>query len=85
MKRKPLSILKCFSDKHRILIRHMEEDMEFYDLCQDYEICVNALRYWTTSDDPQAGARIDEYRSLVRELEDEIAATLKSWETLPEG
>jgi hypothetical protein len=80
MEKCPLSILDRFQGKRRLLIRRMSEDSDFYALCQDYEICVKALQYWRRSGEPEADARQAEYRRLVRELETEITAELKSWE-----
>jgi hypothetical protein len=50
----------------------MAEDPEFLALCEDYDACVNALRYWTRSKEPEAKTRVNEYRALVRDLEEEI-------------
>ena len=77
MNDKTLHVLKRFSGQKNTLVRLMIEDSEFYQLCQDYEDCVNALRYWTSSRTTEAKARIEEYRALVRELEEEILQTMK--------
>lgn len=55
----------------------MIEDSEFYQLCQDYEDCVNASQYWSASNEPVSKARLDEYRALVSELEEEILQAMK--------
>jgi hypothetical protein len=54
----------------------MAEDPEFLALCEDYDACVNALRYWAESKDPEAETRVNEYRVLVRDLEEEITQFL---------
>ena len=54
----------------------MAEDPEFLSLCEDHDECVNALRYWTRSKKPEAKTRINEYRVLVRDLEEEIVQVL---------
>jgi hypothetical protein len=74
-----LRVLQRFSGHDATLVRHMAENPEFYTLCQDYEDCVNAWRYWTASRAPEAKARVEEYHALVRELEEEIAQVLKSF------
>jgi hypothetical protein len=56
----------------------MAEDPEFPDLCEDYDACVNALRYWAKSKEPEANTRVNEYHILVRELEEEIAQALEA-------
>ena len=77
MNDKTLHVLNRFSSQKDTLVRLMIDDSEFYQLCQDYEDCVNALQYWSTSKEPVSKARIDEYRTLVRELEEEILQAMK--------
>ena len=74
----PIFILERFPDKRHLLSHRMATDHEFYALCQDHEICVEALKHWATSDKPEATDRLREYRALVRELEAEIMDDLKS-------
>ena len=45
-------------------------------MCEDYDACVNALRYWTESKEPEAKTRVNEYRALVQELLEEITQAL---------
>ena len=54
----------------------MAEDPEFFALCEDYDVCVDALRYWSDSKEPEAKTRVNEYRVLVRELQEEITQAL---------
>ena len=58
----------------------MAEDPEFPDLCEDYDACVDALRYWAKSEKPEAETRVNEYHALVRELEEEITQVLVALE-----
>ncbi len=69
-------IRERFPDKKHSIDLLMTKDPEFLDLCEDYDVCVNALRYWTMSKDPEAEIRVNEYRALIQELEDEINQTL---------
>jgi hypothetical protein len=69
-------IREQFSDKKPSIDLLMAEDPEFLSLCEDYDACANALRYWTQSKEPEAKTRVNEYRALVRELEEEIAQAL---------
>jgi hypothetical protein len=62
--------------KHRI-DRLMAEDPEFLAMCEDFDACVNALRYWDKSKEPEADTRLNEYRILARELQEEIAQALE--------
>ena len=56
------------------------EDPEFLSLCEDYEACVNALRYWARSEKPEADTRVQEYHTLIRELQEEITQALAALE-----
>jgi hypothetical protein len=69
-------IRERFPDKKQNLYLLMAEDPEFLALCEDYDACVDALRYWAESKDPEAETRVNEYRALVRDLEEEIAQAL---------
>jgi hypothetical protein len=74
---KPHHIREQFPDKKHSLDLLMAEDSEFLALCEDYDACVNALRYWTQSKkEPEAKTRVSEYRALVRDLEEEIIQVL---------
>jgi hypothetical protein len=69
-------IREQFSDKKPSIDLLMAEDPEFLALCEDYDACVDALRYWAKSEAPEAKTRVNEYRALVRDLEEEIAQAL---------
>lgn len=71
-----------FPDQKDAIDNLMAEDPEFRALCEDYNACVNALRYWAESQAPEAKTRLNEYRTLVHELEEEISQALaaeKPW------
>jgi hypothetical protein len=76
MNDKALHIRERFKDKSHIIDLHMAEDPEFLSLCEDFDACVNALRYWADSKEPEAEVRVNEYRTLVRELQEEIKQAL---------
>lgn len=67
-----------FPDNKHDIDHLMTEDPEFLTLCEDHDACVNALRYWAESKEPEAETRVHEYRTLVRELQDEIAQALEA-------
>ena len=73
---KPHHIRERFPDKKHSLDLLMVEDPEFLVLCEDYDACVDALRYWARSEAPEAKTRVNEYRILVCELENEITQVL---------
>ena len=54
----------------------LEKDPEFLALSEDYDVCIEALKHWEQSKEPEAKTRVDEYRTLARELEKEIIAAL---------
>lgn len=72
-------IRERYPDKKEGIDRLMVEDPKFRNVCEDYDICVNALRYWTNSKEPEAEIRVKEYRTLVRELEEEVVEALKGF------
>jgi hypothetical protein len=69
-------IRERFQDKKHGIDLLMAEDPEFLTLCEDHDACVDALRYWAKSKQPEAETRVDEYRALVRELQEEIAQAI---------
>ena len=71
-------ILERLSDKSHMIELLMTKDPEFVALCEDYNDCVNALRYWGRSKAPEAETRVNEYRTLIGELEEEINQTLEA-------
>ena len=73
-------IRERFQDKKHNIDFLMAKDPEFFDLCEDHDASVDALRYWAKSEKPEAETRIDEYRTLVRELQEEITQALLAME-----
>lgn len=77
---KPIHILERFPEMKLHIELLIEEDSDFLALCEDYNICIEALRYWEQSREPEAETRVNEYRTLVQELDEEIAQTLAGLE-----
>ena len=69
-------IRERFPNHHHRIDLLMAVDTEFLALSEDYDTCIDALRYWIGSKEPEAQTRADEYRILVRELEEEITQFL---------
>ena len=67
-----------FRDQKHSIDLLVAKDPEFLDLCEDHEACVDALRYWAKSEKSEAETRVDEYRTLARELQEEIAQVLEA-------
>ncbi len=76
MNDKTYHIQEQFPDKSDTIALLAAEDPEFRALCEDYDDCINALRYWEQSKETEHKTRVDEYRNLVRELEEEIIQAL---------
>ena len=74
-------IRERFPDKTHTIDLLVAKDPEFFDLCEDHDVCVDALRYWAKSKEPEAETRVNEYRALVRELQEEITQALLVLET----
>jgi hypothetical protein len=73
-------IRERFPDKTRAIDLLVAQDPEFLTLCEDFDACVDALQYWAESKQPEAETRVDEYRTLVRELQEEITQALAALE-----
>ena len=69
-------IRERFPDKKHSIDQLMAEDPEFFALCEDYDTCVNALQYWANSKEPEAEIRVDEYRAIAQQLEEEVVEAL---------
>ena len=76
MNTKCLNILGRFPEQSKTLTLLIAEEPEFRAICEDYDTCMEALRYWGQSDEPEAKARIREYRNLVEELAKEVVRAL---------
>ena len=72
MNDKAQHIRERFPDKNHAIDLLMAEDREFRAICEDYAACIKALRYWAESKAPEAEIRVNEYRTLVHELEEEL-------------
>jgi uncharacterized protein YdcH (DUF465 family) len=73
-------IRDTFPDKKHTLDLLMAQDSEFLALCEDHDACVDALRYWIQSKEPESEARVNEYRNLIRELGEEILQAMEELE-----
>jgi hypothetical protein len=69
-------IRERFPSQEDLIDLLMAKDPEFLDLCEDHDACVNALRYWTKSNEPESENRVIEYHTVIKELEEEISQYL---------
>ena len=71
-------VYERFPGKKHYIEHLTQEDPDFLSLCDDYVACVDALAYWNQSTSPEAGVRIEEYQTLVRELGLEIKQAVEA-------
>lgn len=64
-------IIRRFSEREFEINRRYARDPEFRAICEDYAAATRALAYWVK--DP---SKAEDYRRLIKELEDEILAHL---------
>ncbi len=76
MNDRDLHIREKFPDQKHALDLLAAQDSEFLAMCEDHDACINALEYWAKSKEPEAETRVNEYRTLVQELQEEIAQAL---------
>jgi hypothetical protein len=69
-------IRKRFPDKVESIATALAVNINFRTICEDYRDCMHAFKYWSQSEKPEAAARVSEYRTLIVELEKEIADAL---------
>jgi len=67
-----ISVMERFPEKRVALKRLFEASQSFQSLCNEYEACMTALRYWRDSSLPEAPNFRNEFSSLLSELEEEI-------------
>jgi hypothetical protein len=70
-------VLERFPELEASIRDRFHEDPSFREMCGDYAEAMQALQRWETSDGPQKGARIEEYRELIGALEIEIMTALR--------
>ena len=67
-----IAVVERFPESREILKRLFESSQSFQTLCEEYEECLGAMRYWRESSFPEAPEFRNEFSSLLRELEEEI-------------
>ena len=69
-------IKERFPDQKYSIDRLVAQDPEFLSLCEDYDACINALKYWSQSKAPEAEEMISEFSTIAQELEEEVIEAL---------
>jgi DNA phosphorothioation-dependent restriction protein DptG len=69
-----LYLLKRFPYLEKAISDKLDTSEDFRTLCQDYFDTAEALSMWedSTDPDPRTKGRISEYRSLMKNLEEDI-------------
>jgi hypothetical protein len=71
------ALAQRFPEHARSIRRLRGEDESFGAICEDYALALRALGHWQGAGD-SARQRIEEYRGIVTDLEDEALAALKA-------
>ncbi len=71
-------VMKKIPDRKDALRQMYRASKSFQSICQNYQKCSEALRYWAESEDENAPDREIEYSALLQELELEITKSLEN-------
>ncbi len=67
-----ITVVERFPESREILKRLFESSHSFQTLCEEYDDCLRAMRFWRESTFPEAPEFLNEFSSLLREFEEEI-------------
>ena len=65
-------VMQRFPDRRDVLRHRFLNSESFKSICQDYQICSEALAYWAKSEHEKASDRYREYSMLLNEMESDI-------------
>ena len=68
--------MERFSEHAPMMRQLLSENEQFTDLCTEYGEAVEAIRYWSSSGDPNAHERVAEFQQVRDELEEELRTEL---------
>jgi uncharacterized protein YdcH (DUF465 family) len=74
------ALVRRFPDRACKIRRLHAEDATFRAICEDHAEALRALAYWEVADQ-SSKRKAEEYRRLIKELEDEALAVLKACES----
>lgn len=72
MKDKTHHTMKNFSNHKESLQNLTKTDVVFLEICEDYDVCVQAIHYWQNQASPSAAERTREFQTIANELANEI-------------
>ena len=70
------AVINRFPDRRESLRRLFLKSKRFQSVCEDYRNCRDAWFFWSRSDQKGAAAAVEEYTTLLGELEAEILECL---------
>ena len=70
-------LIEAFPEHSEAIERACAESSCFRSICEDFRECSEALIHWNKIISSEAGTRTEEYRELLRELEQEILGWLE--------
>jgi hypothetical protein len=73
------ALVRRFPERACSIRRLGAADATFRAICDDYGEALGALAHWQAADQ-SAQQRAEEYRRMVKELEDEALAAVKAYE-----
>jgi hypothetical protein len=65
-------VIEHFPDRTELVRRLYLQDEQFRAICEDFELSITSLRGFEKRPDAHTRPEIDDYRTVLRELEDEL-------------
>ncbi len=65
-------IIRRFPENALLIRNLILKNSNFRSICRDYAICNDAIQYWNQAKKPDTKAKVEEYRYLCKELENEV-------------
>jgi hypothetical protein len=74
-------VVERFPEQMEMVRRLYLSDEQFRSICEDFSLSVDSLRRFERRPDAHLRPEVDDYRTLLRELEDEIRSYLAAAES----
>ncbi len=74
------ALVHRFPERADAIRRLFADDENFRAICEEYEVARRALEHWSQSKDRLAKQRVEEYGTILQELEAEALAALDKCE-----
>jgi hypothetical protein len=73
-------VVERFPERMELILRLYLKDEQFRSMCEDLALSISSLRRFERRPDAHIRPEVDDYRALLRELEDEIRGYLATAE-----